>query len=113
MSMLPSLTDGQQRMVLAALSTLRLSGHDKFLLDLARRWPTAPINQSLISTCASPFVSFSASCRSKISSAWRRHMLSEIHSQRKKRHDASSTATSTATAAKCREHEATCARGFA
>ena len=35
MSMLPSLTDSQQRMLLAALSTLRLSGHDKFLLDMA------------------------------------------------------------------------------
>jgi hypothetical protein len=32
---LPHLSDAQQRMVLAALATLRLSGHDKFLLDLA------------------------------------------------------------------------------
>ena len=32
---LPSLTDTQQRMVLAALATLRMSGHDHFLLDLA------------------------------------------------------------------------------
>jgi hypothetical protein len=31
----PSLTEVQQQMVLSALATLRLSAHDKFLLDLA------------------------------------------------------------------------------
>jgi hypothetical protein len=35
MSMLPSLTDAQQQQILAALSALRLSAHDKFLLELA------------------------------------------------------------------------------
>ena len=40
--MLPSLTDGQQRMVLAALSTLRLSAHDKFLLELASALARCP-----------------------------------------------------------------------
>ena len=81
MSMLPSLTDSQQRMLLAALSNCGCPVMTSFCWIWLAHWPTAPINQSLISTCASPFVSFSASCRSKISSAWRRHMLSEIHSQ--------------------------------
>jgi hypothetical protein len=42
MSMLPSLTDAQQRMVLAALGTLRLSAHDKFLLELASALARSP-----------------------------------------------------------------------
>ena len=33
--LLPSLTPSQQQMLLAALRSLRLSGHDRFLLDLA------------------------------------------------------------------------------
>ena len=32
---LPSLSEAQRKQVLAALATLRLSSHDKFLLDLA------------------------------------------------------------------------------
>jgi hypothetical protein len=31
----PHLTDAQQQQVLAALATLRMSSHDRFLLDLA------------------------------------------------------------------------------
>jgi hypothetical protein len=44
--LLPSLTDAQQQQILAALSTLRLSGHDRFLLDLASalaRCPNQPV----------------------------------------------------------------------
>lgn len=32
---LPYLSDDQQKMVLAALATLRMSSHDRFLLDLS------------------------------------------------------------------------------
>jgi hypothetical protein len=40
--MLPSLTDSQQRMVLGALRSLRLSAHDNFLLELASALARSP-----------------------------------------------------------------------
>jgi hypothetical protein len=39
---LPYLTDAQQRQVLAALASLRLAGHDRFLLDLASAMARCP-----------------------------------------------------------------------
>jgi hypothetical protein len=39
---LPSLSDAQQQRVLAALATLRLSAHDRFLLELASALARSP-----------------------------------------------------------------------
>lgn len=39
---LPYLSDAQQKMVLAALATLRMSSHDKFLLELSSGLARSP-----------------------------------------------------------------------